>query len=892
MRRAEIDENGEPFINIKPFAFHSEKEFNLQATDEKELYNVMIDRIEEEIQKVEEAEGTGWNFLRGVCLELHTVEWVPLSGSSYIELPEYLKNKKAITNMKNDDNKCFLWCVLRALNPKPKNAEKLDNNLKEKENTLNMKEIAYPVSLLDINKFEKQNETIIITVFGYNEWDKVYPLRKSEYSNRSCKIKLLLIEKDGVTHYCLINDISRLVASQISKHKGKCLICDNCLNHFPTEESLENHKEYCDTNECIKINMPKKGSLLKFTNYRNSEMVPFVIYADMESLLEPIQSCEPNQAKSYTEKFQKHKPISFSYYIKCFDDNLFSREPRTYTGLDAPQKFVESLEKDIKEIANIPELGRIYKKGDLERYKAATQCWICKGEFNDKPNEKGYKPNKKVWDHCHFTGRFRGAACHLCNLRYSKPDFIPVIFHNLSGYDSHLFIKNLGFTEGNIDCIPNNDEKYISFSKEVTVGTYQKKALDGEGNIYYEQKPIKHKIRFIDSFKFMSTGLNSLVSNLPEDGFNNLKKYYTGNKLSLLKRKGLYPYEYMDSLERLMENKLPPKKSFYSKLTGEGISDEDYQHGLTVWKEFEIKTMKDYLELYNETDVLLLADVFENFRAICLENYKLDSAHYFTTPGLTWDAASKVTGINLELLSDIDMLLMIEKGIRGGVSMISNRYSKANNKYTEFNPSEPSKYFQYLDANNLYGGAMSMKLPTHGFKWMNDKELLVWGKFPCILEVDLEYPDHLHDSHNDYPLAPERITCKNKVDKLMPNLRNKEKYVVHYKNLKQYLSIGLRLTRIHRGIKFVESEWLKPYIKMNTELRTKAKNNFEKDFFKLMNNAVFGKTMENIRKRVDVKLVNNREKAKKLVAKPNFNHLNIFLRGTYSYTHEENQFNV
>ena len=223
------------------------------------------------------------------------------------------------------------------------------------------------------------------------------------------------------------------------------------------------------------------------------------------------------------------------------------------------------------------------------------------------------------------------------------------------------------------------------------------------------------------------------------------------------------------------------------------------------------------------------------------------------------------------------MLLMVEKGIRGGVSMISNRYGKANNKYMDdkFNPSEPSKYIQYLDANNLYGAAMSMKLPTHGFKWMNDKELLVWRKIPCILEVDLEYPDKLHDLHNDYPLAPEKITCKNEVEKL-PNLKNKEKYVIHYENLKQYLSLGLRLTRIRRGIKFEESDWLKSYIDMNTKLRTKVKNTFEKDFFKLRNNAVFGNTIENIRKRVDVKLVNDRVKAGKLVAKPNFNHLNIF----------------
>ena len=232
MQREEKDENGEPFINIKPFNFHSKKEFNLEATDENQLYNKMIDTIEEEIQKTEEAEGTGWQFVRVICLELHTVEWAPLRGSSYIEIPKELRNKNAITNMKNDDDKCFLWCVLRALNPKPTHThpERIDKMLKEKENTLNMEGIVYPVSLLDINKFEEQNETISITVFGYNERDKVYPLRKSEYSNRSCKINLMLVDKDGVSHYCLINDIGRLVSSQVSKHKGKCFICDNCLN--------------------------------------------------------------------------------------------------------------------------------------------------------------------------------------------------------------------------------------------------------------------------------------------------------------------------------------------------------------------------------------------------------------------------------------------------------------------------------------------------------------------------------------------------------------------------------------------------------------------------------------------------------------------------------------
>ena len=167
----------------------------------------------------------------------------------------------------------------------------------------------------------------------------------------------------------------------------------------------------------------------------------------MESLLNPIQSCEPNPQSSFTKKCQKHEPISYSYYIKCFNDNVYSQEPRTYTGLDAMQKFVESLEKDVKEITNIPKVDMIFGKEDAERFNKETKCWICKEDLN----------NDKVRDHCHFTGRYRGAAHNSSNLTYKKPKFIPVVFHNLSG---HLFIKNLGFTAGKIDCIPNNEEKY------------------------------------------------------------------------------------------------------------------------------------------------------------------------------------------------------------------------------------------------------------------------------------------------------------------------------------------------------------------------------------------------------------------------------------------------
>ena len=729
-----------------------------------------------------------------------------------------------------------------------------------------MEGIEYPVSLKDIDKFESQNPSISITVFEYVK-KSVRPLRNSNNTNREHNVILLLIKEEGVNHYCVVKNISRLLSSQVSNHREKHHFCLRCLNSFWTHKSLNKHQEYCGNHEAVKINMPEKGTMLKFKNYHRGEKVPFIIYADFESCIKSIHTCDLNPENSYTKQYQKHEPISFYYYIKCFDSEVYLLvKERSYTGKNAERVFLKYLEEDIKMIANIQKKEIIFGEKEKERYNEETRCWICKGEFDE--NEE------KVKDHCHYTGRYRGAAHNECNLNYRKPDFTPVVFHNLSGYDSHLFIKNLGFSEGNIDCIPNNEEKYISFSKKIQVGTYPKQALDAEGDIFYEQKPKYHTIRFIDSFKFMATSLEKLVNNLPKDDCINLGLYYSGDKFNLLARKGVYPYEYMDSLEKLKETALPPKEAFYSRLNDGGISDEDYAHAQNVWKTFKMKYFKNYHELYNKVDVLLLADVFENFRNICMTNYELDPAHYYTAPGLAWDAALKVTDVSLELLSDIDMLLMVEECIRGGVSTVSNRYAKANNKYMgdKFNSNEPSKYIQYLDANNLYGWAMSKPLPTHGFKWMKDNELNVWEKTPCILEVDLE---ELHDLHNDYPLAPEQIEV-NKTKKLILNLWSKKNYVIHYENLKQCLNLGLKLTNIHRGIKFKESQWLKKYIALNTDLRTKARNEFEKDFFKLMNNSVFGKTMENIRNRVTIKLVTDKKKAERLAAKPNFKHCNIF----------------
>ena len=285
---------------------------------------------------------------------------------------------------------------------------------------------------------------------------------------------------------------------------------------------------------------------------------------------------------------------------------------------------------------------------------------------------------------------------------------------------------------------------------------------------------------------------------------------------------------------------------------------------------------------YLKSDVLLLADVFENFRKTCLKHYNLDPAHYYTSPGLAWDACLKTTKQELQLLVDYDMLMMFERGIRGGITHISKRYAEANNKYMKtYDPQKTSTYIQYLDANNLYGWAMSQPLPTHGFKWVDNitkekvLDILEQGGLGYIFDVDLEYPKHLWKLHNDYPLAPEPIKVDG-VEKLISHFKPKKNYVIHYKNLKQYLNMGLELKAVHRAISFEQFPWMEPYIRKNTELRKATDNSFEKDFFKLMNNSVFGKTIENIRKRQNIFLVDNRKTALNLSKRPNFERVTIF----------------
>ena len=835
------------------------------------------------------SEGSGWTVESIESHHLNIANYSPLKGSSYIELPPEIKKSKGLINIKNEDNECFRWCHIRHLNPQNKNPQRITKTDKNFIKQLDYSNIEFPVTVKQINKIEKQNN-IRINLFGYEEKQK-FPIYISQEKFQD-HMELLLINKDKKNHYVLVKNFNKFMFDQ-TKHNCKKHFCMYCLQCFSREDVLAEHVKNClSINGKQAIKMPKKGQHVNFRNYHKQIPAPFVIYADFEAITEKVHGCLPNNEKSYTEAYQKHIDCGYGYKLVCHYNDEFSKPVQVFRGENAVYNFMEKMIEEvewcksiIKKHFNKPLVMTEENKLDFE---SAKYCHICKNRYSEE--------DICVRDHCHITGKYRGSAHQDCNLklRLSPTNIqIPVFFHNLRGYDSHLIMQQIGEIakkhvyknkkgeecQMDINCIPNNMEKYMAFM----LG--------------------KHLL-FLDSFQFMSSSLDNLTKNLPDDAFIFTQQEFTGEQFNLMKQKGTYPYDYMDSFQKFNDTQLPIKKDFFSILYNQHITHEQYNHAQTVWNTFDIKTMGDYHDLYLKSDTLLLADIFENFRKTCLQYYKLDPCHYFSSPGLSWDAMLKMTKIKLELITDIDMFQFIEKGLRGGTSYIANRFSEANNKYMEnFDENKPSKYIMYLDANNLYGWAMSQYLPTGNFKWLTKEQIKKTNLANyseeqdegLLLEVDLDYPQELHDLHNDYPLAPEKLKvnknmlsdyCQKisekfnissgQVHKLVTTLGKKEKYVLHYRNLQLYLSLGLKLKKVHRVLRFNQSPWLKKYIDFNTNKRTLSKNDFEKNFFKLMNNSVFGKTMENLRKRVDVRLVTNKEKLLKLSSKPSYVSSKIF----------------
>ncbi|XP_059217627.1 uncharacterized protein LOC131994766 [Stomoxys calcitrans] len=859
----------------KTIMHHTSKMSQITRSDS--IENVVSCHVEEIKTKMSEFQerDSGWALVNIEKLYININKCTVLRGSQYIKTPKKLADRRACCNILNDDEYCFKWCMVAALTtPKPRNPTRTSSypvDIKQNIITLtngvslNFNGLNFPMALRDIIIFEKNNPNISVNVLGYEvKTDHVVGPYYITQMEKETHVNLLLLENNEREHYVLVRDTSRLLHRQVTSNANKLYFCNQCFQHTRNPNMMDHHKRECGR---VVTYLPEEANkFMEFSNSKKTMDVPFSIYADFECVLENVND-------SNSKSLSKHIPCAFSYNIKCsFDDRL--DKFNIYTGEDAAEVFVKSIDQECRFIyenylsLNTPMTS--LSPSEEFNFQVAQNCHVCEKLLG----------SDRVRDHCHITGKYRGPAHNKCNLEHTVPTFIPIFFHNFSAYDCHLFVKDLlKNIPGNTTVLPENKERYIALSHKVYLGG---------GKIL--------EYRFLDSLRFMAASLDSLANNLAGDTMKSVRSHFPSDReFNLMRKKGVFCYEYLTSFDKLAETRLPPIEAFFSKLYNKKCSSEDYTHAKEVWHTFNCGTLQDYMELYLKTDVLLLTDVFENFRRLCKKVHKLDPCQYYTAPGLSFDAMLRNTNISLELFTDLDMYNFIKNAIRGGITQCSRRHTKANNRYlSDFNPLLLSTFLMYFDVNNLYGAAMMRFLPCGDFKWLKENEIISDvqrildfvddSPIGYIYEVDLDYPDHLHDHHNDLPFAAENKKIGGaKYKKLVADLTPKRNYTTHYLVLKQCLENGLILKKVHRVLEFRQEPWLAPFVNTNTDERKKATNPFEKDFFKLLNNSVYGKTMENVDNRKDVKLVTEWEYSNKkkiglerLISKPNFNSLSQF----------------
>ena len=417
--------------------FNSKPKTITNANDLAPFLDVNVEQIMEDIHKWI-SQGSAWLIKSINGHYINIIKYEPLVGSSYIKLPTELQHhEKGLINLQNRDNECFRWCHVRHLNPQNNNPQRIKKTEKSFVKKLNYDGIEFPVSIKQYNKIETQN-SININVFGYeNKQPNPIYISKEKFDD---VLNLLLISENENKHYCLIKDFNRFMYNY-SNHKEKKHFCMHCLQCFSSEEILSSHKEICiEINGKQAIKMPKVGSKINFKNFKKQLQVPFVIYADFEAITEPIHGCQQSNQKSFTEAYQKHTDCGYGYKVVCCYDDKYTKPIRYYRGEKVVYKFMESMLNEVKYCRTIIKSKfnkpLIMTQENENDFQKATSCHICGKQYNES--------DLRVKDHCHVTGKFRGSAHNLCNLNFQLTDKIPVIFHNLKGYDSHFIMQEIG----------------------------------------------------------------------------------------------------------------------------------------------------------------------------------------------------------------------------------------------------------------------------------------------------------------------------------------------------------------------------------------------------------------------------------------------------------------
>lgn len=676
---------------------------------------------------------------------------------------------------------------------------------------------------LKFEAHEKSNEVGYCVFYDF-ETRQVKPEKRCSCSNEAIQMTKELKEKVSSDDKDI--EIKQAVGELLNDHDSKL------SNRDVENAAIDKFMEMQDEND--KIDPPHREHHRRITKKRKGEKQKD---GDEKKKVRRITAC------SHKSAILTHQQ-AISYGLIMVNRSGKVVEEICYHGDDAVEHFIRSLLKLEKKYLEKMECAEMVMTNEAKELIAnATDCHICGDEL-------GYD---RVIDHDHITGKILGVSHNKCNLNRKEPKKIVTFAHNFSGYDSHLIVKELGkFSEDihYMKAIPINTEKF----KMIRI----------------------NNIVMADSTAFLSDSLDKLVKTLSASNhkFPILSQWKNKqNEICLLTRKGVYPYSFATSLEKLEKTKcLPAKEEFFNELSDEHVSELDYDHAKNVFTQFKCKNMLDYTLLYNMTDVYLLAEVVFDFRKWVMNEFQLDICHYMSLPMLSKDVMLKTTGVKIGLISDPEMVHVLQENIRGGLSFIGTRYANVKGKTIG-----KKNVLLYLDANNLYGKAMSFPMPLNDFEWMSKSEIKNYDPLKdaseengvgYILEVTMRYPSHLHLEHNSFPLAPvaKEITdedlspyskdCLNilrsngksskknikySATKLTSTFEDRKNYLCHGLNLKFYLEQGMELLEIHRGIKFYQSDFIRPYVEMCSEKRAQATSKSESDRCKLMSNSLYGK---------------------------------------------------
>jgi len=844
--------------------------------------------------------GSGYSLSHVKRLYASIIAYTPLHARSFVPTPVWIETKKAVINVQNlHDNKCFLWSVLAALHLPSSNFNRV-GNYSRYEYTLNMRGISYPVPLQQIPLFEKNNSDISINVLGADNDKKSFTLLyRSKFTDRPKTINLLLIESEtdnSAHHFVLIRHLSRLLHATTGT-RANCAIhtCLNCFNGFSRASALESHKRLCTIHPAQEVKMPPADkTTLEFDSIDKMFSFPIFFTADFESYLQKETDGETNTINNHS--------ISSFCLCRVSDIEEYRKKPIVFSGEGAMEKFFECMFAEALEVDRIMSRNLPIEQLTEEQtrsFLATVACPLCKTTFS--------KENPRVKHHCHITSRFLYGCCNTCNLKLrpkvcrrsadgdnispvydSGVHVIPVLFHAGGTYDTNFILKNF-------------DKKYTRYTDKSGRDVYDDVKLipiSSEKSLVVQIA----NVVFLDSRQFMNASLSDLVQTLRTADGNEDKFFYTSRYAGLnplFYEKAIFPYTYWDGPARLDEAQLPPKSAFFNDLTQTECSDEDYERAKKIWDVCQMSTMRDYCNFYVQLDVLLLSDVIVNFRDTIRREHALDCLHYVSLPGLALDLALKVTGVKIELMTDMEAFLMVESALRGGLAYAACRYSRSNHpgQGTAYNPALPTSQILYLDACSLYASAQTFPLPVGDFRFLTESELASFDLFSIgenspvgyFLDVNLIYPDDLHETDNDFPMCPESLlvtlddlsptqhsifrACDERYipsSRLINNLYDKQRYVVHHGVLQFYVRRGMKIERINRIVSFKQLDFMAPFVAYCNEKRRNSSTEFEVGFWKLLVNACYGKFSENLRKRENLRLISDRRRLFRATNKPMF----------------------